>query len=51
MYIHINTVERLKLRLQICLNLTPVLICLNIGLTVYFMVTQVQQPKIIATCV
>ena len=46
-----GTVERLRLRLQICLNLTPVLICLNFELIVYFIETQVQQPKIIVTCV
>ena len=43
------TVERLRLRLQICL--APVLICFNFGLIVYFIETQVQQPKIIETCV
>ena len=43
----INTIERLRLRLQICLNLTPVSTCLNFGSIVYFIETQVQQPKII----
>ena len=45
------TVERLRLRLQICLNLTPVSVCLNFGLNAYFMEPQVQQPKIIEACV
>ena len=39
----------LRLRLQICLNFTPVSICLNFGLIVCFIETQVQQPKIIET--
>ena len=46
-----NTDEHLSLRLQICINLTPVSIYLNFGLVVYFIETQVQQPKIIETCV
>ena len=41
----ISIVERLRLRLQICLNLTPVSIYLNFGLIVYYVETQVQQPK------
>ena len=45
-----NTVERLQLRLQICLNVTAVTICLNFELVVYFVETQVEQPKIIKTC-
>ena len=45
------TVERLRLRLQICLNLTPVSIGLNFGRIVYFIKTQVQQKKNIEICV
>ena len=45
------SVKRMRLRQQICLNLTPVSICLNFRLIVYFIETQVQQPKIIETCV
>ena len=41
------TVKRLRLRLQICLNLTPVTICLNFGLIVYFIETQVNQPILV----
>ena len=44
------TVERLRLRLQICLNLMQVSICLNFGRIVYFMETEIQKPKIIETC-
>ena len=44
------TVEHLRLRLQICLNLTPISICLNFGLIVYFIESQVQLPKIIVIC-
>ena len=39
-HLQLYTVERLRLRLQICLNLTPVSICLNFGLIVYFIETQ-----------
>ena len=46
-----HTVERMRLRLQISLNLTLVSICLNFRLIVYFIETKVQQPKIIETCV
>ena len=46
-----NTVERLRLRLQICLNLTPVSICPNFRLIVFYRETKVQQPKIIEKCV
>ena len=48
---NLNTVECLRLRLQICLNFKPVSICLNFGFIVYFIETQVEQPKIIETCV
>ena len=39
------TVERLRLRLHICLNLTPVSIGLNFRLIVYYVQTQVSQLK------
>ena len=42
---------RLRLRLQICLNLTPVSIYLNFRLIFYFIETHVQEPKIIKTCI
>ena len=47
-YSQIETAElsyTVKLRLQICLNLTPVSICLNFRLIVYELQIQVQQLK------
>ena len=40
-----STVKRLRLRLQICLNVTSVHTCGNFGFIVYFVEAQVQQPK------
>ena len=50
-FLNLETVERLRLRLQICQNIKPLSIWLNFGLIVYFIETQIQQPKIIKTCV
>ena len=42
----LNTVERLKLRLQTYLNVTPVSIYRNFGFVVYFIETQAAVTKI-----
>ena len=43
--LYASTVERLRLRLHICLNLTPVSIYLNFRLIVYIVETKIQQQK------